>query len=137
MELTVTYKGGTQFDISDGRHVIVSDQPVEEGGADAGPSPVELFVASLAACVGYFVSRYCARHGVATEGFRVTARATFAERPHRIGAVHLRLELPGALSAEHEARIRSVAHGCTIQRTLNAPPRIDLECVRTPAAVAS
>jgi len=57
MKLTVAYDGGTRYDITSGRHRVVTDQPVEDGGQDAGMSPVELFVGSLAGCVGYFVGR--------------------------------------------------------------------------------
>src|SRR5581483_8531955 len=83
MELKVDYQGGTRFDISAGRHMVVADQPVEDGGSDAGPSPIELFVASLGSCVAYFIVRYCHRHGIPADGFHLRARATFAEQPHR------------------------------------------------------
>jgi uncharacterized OsmC-like protein len=54
MKLTVSYHGGTRHDITSGAHRVVTDQPVEDGGQNAGMSPVELFVGSLASCVGYF-----------------------------------------------------------------------------------
>ena len=127
MELKVAYQGGTRFDISAGRHMVVADQPVEDGGSDAGPSPIELFVASLGSCVAYFIVRYCHRHGIPADGFHLRARATFAEQPHRIGAVRLTLEFPTDIPAEHLERIRKVAHGCTVQRTLEHPPAIELE----------
>ena len=50
MKLTVAYHGGTRYDITSGKHRVVTDQPVEDGGQDAGMSPVELFVGSLASC---------------------------------------------------------------------------------------
>ena len=55
MTLTVGYHGGTRYDITSGKHRVVTDQLLEDGGQDAGMSPVELFVGSLASCVGYFV----------------------------------------------------------------------------------
>ena len=62
MKLTAAYHGGTRHDITSGKHRVVTDQPGDDGGQDAGMSPVELFVGSLASCVGYFVGRYCDRH---------------------------------------------------------------------------
>ena len=44
MKLSVAYQGGTRYDVLTDRHRVVTDQPVEDGGADAGMSPVELFV---------------------------------------------------------------------------------------------
>lgn len=52
-------RGGARFDVTSGNHTLVTDQPVKDGGGDAGMSPVELFVGSLASCVAYFAGRYC------------------------------------------------------------------------------
>ena len=51
MKLSVAYQGGTRYDILSDRHRVVTDQPEDGGGADAGMTPVELFVGSLASCV--------------------------------------------------------------------------------------
>ena len=48
MKLTASYHGGTRHDITSGKHRVVTDQPIEDGGQDAGMSPVELFVGSIA-----------------------------------------------------------------------------------------
>ncbi len=50
MKLTVAYHGGARHDITSGTHRVVTDQPIEDGGQDAGMSPVELFVGSLVNC---------------------------------------------------------------------------------------
>ncbi len=59
MKLTAVYHGGTRYDIVSGRHRIITDQAVEDGGQDAGMGPVELFVGSVASCVAYFVGQFC------------------------------------------------------------------------------
>ena len=80
MKLFVSYHGGTRFDIVSGKHRIVTDQPEEDGGQDAGMSPVELFVGSIASCVAYFVGRFCSRHNISQDGLTVEAEWTTAER---------------------------------------------------------
>ena len=35
MKLSVAYQGGTRYDVLTDRHRVVTDQPVEDGGADA------------------------------------------------------------------------------------------------------
>ena len=126
MNLKVEFRGGTQFDITSGSHTVVTDQPVEDGGEDAGMSPVELFVGSLASCVAYFVGRYCARHKIVCEGFTIDAEWELAERPHRVGAVSLRIHLPAALTAEQKERLLKVAHGCTVHQSLAVPPSVQI-----------
>ena len=124
MDLTVTYKGGARFDVTSGKHTLVTDQPVEDGGGDAGMSPVELFVGSLASCVAYFVGRYCARHQIPCEGFTVDAEWSYAEQPHRVGAVEIKLNLPAELTAEQREKLLKVAHGCTVHQSLVVPSKV-------------
>ena len=70
MSLRVVYRGGARYDMGCRHHTVVSDQLVEDGGQDAGMSPVELFIGSLGSCVAYFVGRYCDRHQINCKGSR-------------------------------------------------------------------
>ena len=38
-------------------HELATDQPVADGGDDTAPTPTEMFVGALAACVGYYAGR--------------------------------------------------------------------------------
>ncbi len=126
MKLSVVFRGGTRFDVASGAHGIVTDQPVADGGHDAGMSPVELFVGSLASCVGYFVGRYCARHQIPCEELIVDAEWAMAEHPHRIGRINLAIHLPH-IRPEHRERLVKVAHGCTVHQSLAVPPAVTIQ----------
>jgi uncharacterized OsmC-like protein len=126
MKLSICHKGSSRFDVTSGTHTLVTDQPVKDGGGDAGMSPVELFVGSLASCVAYFVGRYCARHQISCEGFTVDAEWSYAEQPHRVGAVELRVNLPSALSPEQRDKLLKVAHGCTVHQSLVVPLKVEI-----------
>lgn len=127
MKLSVAYQGGARYDILSDRHRIVTDQPVEDGGGDAGMSPVELFVGSLAACVGYFVGQFCARHDISREGLKVEAEWAMAESPHRVGQVQLAIRLPHRVTPEQRERLLKVAHGCTVHQSLAMPINIAID----------
>ncbi len=124
MKLTVAYQGGTRYDIQSGSHRVVTDQPIEDGGRDAGMSPVELFVGSLASCVGYFVGRFCARHQIPCEGLRIEAAWTMAEGPHRVGRINLAIYLPHRITPEQKERLLKVAQGCTVHQSIAVVPEI-------------
>ena len=126
MKLTVSYHGGTRYDITSGKHRVVTDQPVEEGGQDAGMSPVELFVGSVAGCVGYFVGQFCSRHDIPRDGLSVDAEWIMAERPHRVGAVSVKITLPARITAAQRERLLKVAHGCTVHQSLTVPPKVTI-----------
>ena len=127
MKLSVAYQGGARYDILSDRHRVVTDQPVEDGGADAGMSPVELFVGSVASCVGYFVGQFCARHDISREGLKVEAEWTIAEAPHRVGQIQLAIRLPHRVTPELRERLLKVAHGCTVHQSIVVPAAIAIE----------
>jgi putative redox protein len=126
MKLSVLYHGGTRYDILSGKHRVVTDQPVADGGQDAGPSPVELFVGSIASCIGYFVGRFCARHDIPHEGLSVEAEWFMAENPHRVGQVDISIHLPHRLLPELKDRLLKVAHGCTVHQSMALTPTIGI-----------
>jgi len=126
MKLTVAYHGGTRYDITSGSHRVVTDQPVEDGGHNAGMSPVELFVGSLASCVGYFVGRFCARHHIPCDGLHVEAEWAMAEGPHRVGTIDLAIHLPHRLTVEQKERLLKVAHGCTVHQSIAVAPTVGI-----------
>ena len=127
MKVTTTFHGGTRYDITNGKHHIITDQPVEDGGQDAGMTPVELFVGSLASCVGYFVGRFCGRHGIPREGLSVEAEWSMAEGPHRVGRIDICIHLPSRITPEQQERLLKVAHGCTVHQSIALLPDIDIK----------
>lgn len=127
MKLTAAYHGGTRYDIMSGTHRVVTDQPAEDGGQDAGMSPVELFVGSVASCVAYFVGQFCARHNISREGLSVDADWTMAEQPHRVSQIDLAIHLPHRITAEQRDRLLKVAHGCTVHQSLMVSAGVAIE----------
>lgn len=122
----VRYEAGDRYGIEIGRHALVIDQPVEDGGADDGPTPTELFVASLASCAAFYAGRFLRRHDVAPEGMTVSASFEMADRPARVGSIKLTLCVPHALGNDLAARLQAVVEHCTVRNSLLAPPELSL-----------
>ncbi len=127
MKLSVSFDRQTRYDIVTGRHRMVTDQPIEDGGQDAGPSPVELFVGSLASCVAYFVGSFCARHHIPYDDLSIDVEWNMAEHPHRVGQIDLAIHLPHCLSSEVKERLLKVAHGCTVHQSLLVMPTVGIK----------
>jgi uncharacterized OsmC-like protein len=71
MEVTVEHLGAVQFQIKTRGHSIVSDQPADSGGFDAGMTPPELLLASLGSCAGFYAAQHLRKNKLAPEGPRV------------------------------------------------------------------
>lgn len=126
MKLTATFHGGTRYDIVSGTHRIITDQPVEDGGQDAGMGPVELFVGSVASCVAYFVGQFCVRHHISRDGLSIEAEWTMGEGPHRVSGIDIGIRLPHRMTAEQKERLLQVAHGCTVHQSIRVSPTIGI-----------
>lgn len=114
------------FDVRIRDHVLRVDQPTHEGGADSGPTPTELFVASLAACVAYTARRYLARHDLPADGLLVTAHSTGADRPARTGRIEVEVTLPHDFPPERSAALLAVASHCSVHSSLERPPEVSV-----------
>ena len=125
--ITVDHVDADTFTIGVRDHRLTVDQPVADGGSDAGPTPTELFVASLAGCVAYYARRYLARHGLPEDGLRVVADYDLAFRPARVGRIRLVLVLPDGVPDDRHQALLAVASHCTVHNSLTASPEIGIE----------
>lgn len=126
ISMRVDYDTGDRFAIQIRGHRVVVDQPAEMGGDDVGPTPTELFVASLASCVGFYARRYLARHDLDATGLAVEVTYTMATKPSRVGDVTLRLVVPAGVPQEREAALLAMAGHCTVHNTLTVTPDVKI-----------
>lgn len=114
-------------------HRIVIDQPASAGGADEGPTPLELVLTSLAGCIGTIGRIIAMQRRITLRGMTITAEAALdvdglLGKPidGRIGfeSITLRVDVDADLSAEEkEAFIHEVDHRCPVsENLLNATP---------------
>ena len=124
MPVSVTHDGGDRFSIGIRGHVVHVDQPESDGGADTGPTPTELFVASLAACVAFYARRYLKRHDLPEEGLTVTAQADSGAKPSRVTIMTITLTLPDGVPEDKRKALLAVASHCTVHNTLTHPAEV-------------
>jgi putative redox protein len=134
----VTHLDKSRYRVLVGRHSLTIDQPSTAGGDDRGPSPVELFAASLAACVGHYAGSYLARHGLSSEGLIVDSDFVMADdRPPRVASVSVSITPPAGLSETRKAGLFAVASHCTVHNTIHLPPAVDISLSDRPSRRAT
>ena len=135
MQLTVERLGKVSFTVQARSHLVLSDQPKDNGGTDKAMTPPELFLASLGTCVGYYVVQFCDARRLDTGEMRIQVDGEILPHPGRIGKIAVRIRLPFELEAgKLKALIRAATH-CTIHNTLMHPPEIRVEVVQEALAV--
>jgi uncharacterized OsmC-like protein len=129
MKAIVESAGNVASQVRLGRHALTFDQPRSvRGGEDRGPSPLDVFVASVAACAHYFGAAYLTARGLDASALVVEAHAE-KERvpvPH-IGHLSLKVRVPPGLDDAHLAGIVRAIKGCPAYGTLVQPPVVELD----------
>jgi putative redox protein len=111
-------------------HKLITDEPAEAGGEDAGPDPYTLLLAALGSCISMTVTLYAKRKTWPLQSVIVRLRqrrihaADCEECTHTTeGYVH-RIErsvtLAGNLSEEQRSRLHEIAHKCPVHRLITS-----------------
>jgi putative redox protein len=114
-----------------GRHTIVTDEPLQRGGTDEGPAPHELLPAALASCIAPMIALYAERHGWEVGDARVEVEYDPDSTPRRVG---IEIHLPDSLSGDQVERLERVAETCPLRRSLEAGFEFEERAVSSPTA---
>ena len=121
--ICVRHRGRDRFDIETRGHVITVDQPQDAGGEDYGPTPTELFVASVASCVAFYAHRYLARHHIDPTGLSIRASYHMATKPARVDEIEVSIDVPDLPPNRRDALLAVASH-CTVHNSLTTPPTV-------------
>jgi len=124
MQLRIESAGGVASRVRVGGHELVFDQPTQFGGTDAGPSPLDVLVASVGACVHYYAAAWLVGRKYATRGLYVQVESTKADAPKRVSALAFRVCLPAGVPASASVGIERAIRMCPALGTLGASPTV-------------
>jgi len=116
-EVTATWLGGFQARVDARGHEIAVDEPVEDGGSDAGAMPTELLCAGLASCFCLAMAFVAGKRGRELPGLRVVVRRVRAGRELRYERfeIETQAEVP---EEELAALIEPARRVCWVSNTL-------------------
>jgi putative redox protein len=125
MEVTAEFAGGTRFEVQARGHRVICDQPIDNGGVDAGMTPPEFLLASLATCAGYYAAQYLKARQLPADNLKVRVSADKAQQPARLATFRIEVTAPG-LDERHQQGVLRAARACLIHNTLLGHPAIDV-----------
>jgi putative redox protein len=103
--------------IDDGRHRLITDEPVAVGGEGTAPAPHELLVAALAGCISTMLVMYAR-----TKEWDLGEVAVHVDYDHRARprTAVITIELGGDLTDEQLARLEKVAATCPVRQAIES-----------------
>jgi uncharacterized OsmC-like protein len=124
MEVLVQYQDGVRFEAAARGHVVVCDQPVENGGANSGMTPPEFLLTALGTCAGYYAAEYLRTRSLPLTGLRVHVYAEKAAKPARLAKFRITVHVPW-VDERHQQGIERAVHACLVHNTLLNAPSIE------------
>jgi putative redox protein len=118
MRATARRENGTfKHDVEIREHELLADEPEENGGEDAGPSPQELLAASLASCTAITIEMYADRKGWDLGDLEVNVNYEPAQRgsPTKF---QMEVRMPKELPEQQREKLMQIAAKCPVHRTL-------------------
>jgi putative redox protein len=116
--------GNLKQDVAIRDHRLTADEPRDQGGDDAGPSPQELLAASLASCTAITMEMYASRKGWDVGEIVVDVDYEPAQRgsPTRFA---MNVRFPKEMPEEQRERLLQIGAKCPVHRALEGEVMFD------------
>jgi putative redox protein len=102
-------------------HAVLSDELREAGGEDRGPSPTELLLASVGACVAMTLKMYAGRKGWDLGDLQVDLSSHDEQGTY---VIERRVTYGAPLSDEQRQRLGEIAGRCPVSRRITGTVEI-------------
>jgi len=123
--IMVDHLNDGRFSIRMGTHELEVKQHSLDSPLEGGPSPIELFVASLASCIAFYARGFLNYYELA-DRLRVSASWSLTSKPMRISRISVEIDAP-LLPEKLYDPLRSVVQQCTVHNSLTHVPEISFE----------
>ncbi|MGZ8868302.1 MAG: OsmC family protein [Thermoanaerobaculia bacterium] len=126
MSIVVSFPGGVRVDASFRGNTVQTDQP-EPIGQNSAMSPFDLFLASIATCMGFYALRFCQERALATDGLTLTLNPVRDPATKRLTTIQVRMQAPAGFPEKYEKALHRAVDQCAVKKVLFDPPEFDIE----------
>lgn len=125
-ELKVVFGDGYKIDVDTKGFLVKTDQPVRDGGEGSAPSPFDYFLASLAACAGYYALAFCRERKIPVDGLGVTMTTERGEVSKMIDKITIAVDLPAGFPEKYRFAIVKAVDHCTVKAHILRAPQFEV-----------
>ena len=106
-------------------HLLVADEPLENGGKDTGPTPTELILSGLASCTASTLRMYADKKGWDVERIDLELSIHIEKTDNgQLSRIHSSVDITGNITQEQKDRMLEIAMKCPVRKLLTNPIEI-------------
>ena len=124
-EIKVTFPGEKRVDAEYKGFLIKTDQPVYAGGEGKAPQPFDLFLGSIATCVGYYVLAFCQNRGIRIDHASVSMRMFKNAEKKMIDKIGIEINLPPEFPEKYTNAIIKSVDKCAVKAHMVDAPAFE------------
>ena len=125
MNVAVSFPGGVAVEADVKGYRVRTDQAPPLGGGTAA-TPFDLFIASIATCMGFYALHFCRERRIATEGLGLSLETVRDEAKKRLATIRVALTLPPGFPEKYRDAIGRAVDQCAVKKHMFEPPAFTL-----------
>lgn len=125
MNVAVSFPGGAAVEANVKGHRVRTDQAPPLGGGTAA-TPFDLFIASIATCMGFYALHFCREREIETEGLGLSVETVRDEAKKRLSTIRVALTLPPGFPEKYKGAIGRAVDQCAVKKHMLEPPTFTL-----------
>ncbi|MDM8175293.1 MULTISPECIES: OsmC family protein [Olivibacter] len=131
VNVTVTIgKERYKTEVSNGRNIVIADEPESMGGTDQGLGPKELLLSSLGSCTAITLRMYADRKQWDLQEVIITVKMEVVPSSHQQTTyIKNHIKLVGNLDDDQRQRLLQIAELCPVHKILSNPIVVDSNLV--------
>jgi putative redox protein len=126
MKYNIKFAGNKKVEAHFRGFTVKSDQPVADGGDNAAPSPLEIFLASIGMCAGFYIVAFCQSRSIPTDNITMTQNVMRNDTTHMVEKININIVLPPNFPEKYKSAMVKAAQSCSVKKFLDAPPEIEI-----------
>lgn len=126
MAMEIFFNGGKVVTAKMDDHLIITDQPLDNGGGNTAPAPFDLYLASIGTCAGIYVKSFCDRRNIPTHGIKIIQNVEFDPEKRLPSNIRLDIQLPADFPEKYKDAVISSAELCAVKKSIADPPEFQI-----------
>jgi putative redox protein len=126
MKYNISFAGNKKVDAHFRGFTLKSDQPLTDGGDNTAPAPLEIFLASIGMCAGFYIVSFCQSRSIPTDNISMTQTVVRNDKTHMVEKIIIDVNLPPDFPEKYKAAVIKTAQSCSVKKFLDAPPEIQV-----------
>lgn len=120
--MEITFDGGKIISAHVDGHVIMTDQPVDNGGKGSAPAPFDLYLAAIGTCAGIYVKSFCDNRNIPSDRIKIIQTTEYDRESGLPSDISLEIRLPADFPPKYRESLINVAGLCKVKKSIVKPP---------------